>query len=132
MPDDGSPPFVATQAFHGTAFSIGKDMLRRAGRKAAGEEVANPVLIKWRMTSRAGGGNGNRWQLPEPTVIGRFGEANGPTIEEVRAAARLRKAFKQGLPWALEPPEPPRLDAVPQASFSAAGHYQRASSHPER
>ena len=107
---------VAIYAFRSTALQVGKDMFKRASRKAEGDAVGGYALIKWRMTSRPESGNGNRWQLPDPTVVGRFGEANGPMIVEVRLAAGLRKAFKQGLPWALEPPEPPRLDPVPQAS----------------
>jgi hypothetical protein len=109
LPDDGSPPFVATQSFHSTACVIGKDMLRRAARKVMvdGALVSNPALIKWRMTSRFASGDGNRWPVPVPTIVGRFGEANGPTADQVGLAAKLRKAFQQGLPMGEEPPTPP-------------------------
>jgi hypothetical protein len=107
--DDGSKPFVATYAFHGTACPIGMDMLRRAARKVMvdGEPVSNPALVKWRMTSRPEKGNGGAYYLPEPTIVGRFGEERGPTSDQVELAAQLRKAFRQGLPIGEEPPEPP-------------------------
>ena len=98
--DDGSEPFVATYAFHGTACPIGKDMLRRAARKVMvdGASIANPALFKWRMTSRPERGVGGAYYLPAPTIVGRFGEERGPTADQVRIAGRLRKAFKHGLP----------------------------------
>ena len=46
---------------------------------------------------------------PLATLLGQFGEPNGPTVEEVRLGAQLRKAFKTGASWEapLEPPAPP-------------------------
>jgi hypothetical protein len=109
LPDDESAPFVATQSFSSTAVGIGKDMLRRAGRKVAG--VANSVLTKWRVRSRIEKRNDKRWALPEPIILGRYGEPGGPTPEQMRLAGELRRSLKQGLPIAPEPPEPPAIEA---------------------
>jgi hypothetical protein len=114
LPDDGSKPFVATYGFHGTACPIGKDMLRRASRKAQGQAVGNSVLVKWRMTSRPETGGGNRWFLPVPVIVGRHGEASGPTDDQVRLAIKLRSAFKQGLPIEADPPTPPMPPTLDQ------------------
>ena len=107
--DDGRPPFIATYAFHGAACPIGRDMLRRAARKITvdGALVSNTVLTKWRMTSRSDKGVGGPYYLPQPTIVGRVGEERGPTAEQWRLAANLRKTFKQGLPFEGEPPLPP-------------------------
>ena len=109
LPDDGSAPFVVTQAFKSTAKSIGNEMLNRTSRKVNGKDT-NPVTVKWRMTSRLERNGDQRWYAPNPVLLGRFGEPNGPTTEEVRFAAQLRKSLKQGgVAWEapLEPPEPP-------------------------
>lgn len=128
--DDGSPPFVATQAFHGTAVVVGKDMLRRAGRKVAG--VANPVLTKWRMTSRSESNGKDRWSLPVATIVGQFGEERGPTIEEVRLAGLLRRSLKQGLPIEPEPPEPPPepVERTPRPMITSGRPIVRAVETP--
>ena len=120
LPDDGSAPFVVTQAYKSTAKSIGSDMLRRASRKVDGK-AANPVTIKWRMTSRLERNGDQRWYAPDPQLLGRFGEPNGPTVEEVRLAANLRKALKTGASWEapLEPPAPPSAQSnVSRSSVS--------------
>jgi hypothetical protein len=109
LPDDDSAPFIVTQAFKSTAKTIGNDMLNRATRKVNGKDT-NPVTVKWRMTSRLERKGDQRWFAPNPTLIGRLGEPNGPNTEEVRLGAQLRKSLKQGdvVAWeaALEPPEP--------------------------
>jgi hypothetical protein len=118
LPDDGSAPFVVTQAYKSTAKSIGNDMLKRVTRKVNGKDT-NPVLSKLRMTSRLERSGDDRWYAPNPILLGRFGEPNGPTEEQVRLGAQLRKAFKDGAAWEA-PLEPP---AAHLASMS--GHEQR-------
>ena len=62
------------------------------------------------MTSRLErSSNDQRWYVPDPQLLGRLGEADGPTVEEVRLGAHLRKALKTGASWEapLEPPAPP-------------------------
>lgn len=135
LPDAGGEPFPASYAFHSTACPIGKDMLRRAGRKVVidGVSVSNPALIKWRMTSRPEKGNGSPYYLPVPTIVGRAGEKNGPTPDEWRRAAQLRKTFKQGLPVEEEPPmppEPPTLDQVDKPVVIATPRPMIASGRP--
>ena len=122
LPTDGSPPFTATQAFRSTSSVVGREMLNRAFRKVQGEDITNPVTRKWRMTSQMERRGDYRWFKPVATLLGKFGEPNGPTIEQVRLGAQLRKAFKDGATWEapLEPPEPP---AAHLASMS--GHEQR-------
>ena len=44
-------------------------------------------------------GNDQRWHAPDPQLLGRFGESDGPTVEEVRLGAHLRKALKTGASW---------------------------------
>jgi hypothetical protein len=55
------------------------------------------------------------YPVPVLTLVGKLGEANGPTLEEWRHLQRLRQAFKQGLDWmpqdAIDPPAPP--EALP-------------------
>jgi hypothetical protein len=130
LPDDRSAPFVVTQAYKSTAKSIGADMLRRASRKVDGKDT-NPVTLKWRMTSRQErSGNDQRWHAPDPQLLGRFGEPNnnGPTVEEVRLGAQLRKALKTGASWEapLEPPEPPN----PSAPLERRGSIAITSGRP--
>ena len=65
------------------------------------------------MTSQLERRGDYRWYKPLATLLGKFGEPNGPTIDEVRLGAQLRKAFKTGASWdaPLEPPAPPNPSA---------------------
>jgi hypothetical protein len=115
LPKDGSPPFTATQAFRSTATTVGRELMNRVSRKSPGGEVANPVLFKWLMSSQLERRGDYHWHKPLATLLGKFGEpnSNGPTIEQVRLGAQLRKAFKTGASWEapLEPPTPPNPSA---------------------
>jgi hypothetical protein len=113
LPDDHSAPFVVTQAYKSTAKSIGNDMLTRTYRKVDGK-ATNPVTVKWRMTSRLEKDGDQRWHKPDPQWLGRYGQDSGPTVEEVRLAANLRKALKTGGSWeaSVEPPTPPNPSAT--------------------
>ena len=114
--------------------------MNRVSRKAPSGEVANPVLFKWRMTTQLE----RKRRSPitsRPQLLGKFGEPNGPTIEEVRLGAQLRKAFKTGASWEapLEPPAPPnpsaQIERQPnerQPESRIDRHHQRASGAEER
>jgi hypothetical protein len=119
LPDDGSAPFIVTQSYKSTAKTIANDMLNRASRKLDGEDVANYVTSLWRMTSRLEKKDSFRWFGPVATLLGRFGEPNGPTAEQLSLAAQLRKALKRGAALGpLAPPEPlpaPSIESEPTA-----------------
>ena len=87
--------------------------------KLDGEDVANYVTSLWRMTSRLEKKDSFRWFGPVATLLGRFGEPNGPTTEQVSLAAQLRKVLKRGGAWGpLGPPEPlppPSIESEPTA-----------------
>jgi hypothetical protein len=48
--------------------------------------------------------NSTSFYLPVLALLGKLGEPTGPTVAQVRLAAQLRQKFKEGLPWAPEPP----------------------------
>ena len=132
LPRDGSPPFTATHPFHATAVVVGRTLMNRVSRKAPGGEVANPVLFKWRMTTQLERNGEYTYHKPLATLLGKFGEpnGNGPTIEQVRLGAQLRKAFKTGASWEapLEPPAPPN----PSAQIEQQPHdHQPQGRHPD-
>ena len=109
-------------------------MLNCALRKSQGDDIANPVTRKWRMTSQLERRGEHRWYKPLATLLGKFGEPNGPTIEQVRLGAQLRKAFKDGMGWEapLEPPTPPDLSAPVErhASITVTSGRRRWSKPP--
>jgi hypothetical protein len=127
LPGNGDQSFTATQAFRSTATPIGHKLMNAVSRKLPGGEVSNPVLFKWKMTSQLDRDGDFRWHKPLPTLLGKFGEPNGPTIEEVRLGAQLRKAFKTGSDWgvAIEPPTPPD----PSAPLERRGTIAITSGH---
>jgi hypothetical protein len=59
------------------------------------------------MTSRIERDGDFSWHVPVLTLEGVLGEPKGPTLEQVRLAAQLRQAFKQGL-------QAPELIAAPK------------------
>jgi hypothetical protein len=126
LPDDRSAPFVVTQTYKSTAKPIGNGMLNRTTRKVDGKSV-NPVTVKWRMKSRKERSGDDRWYMPDPQWLGRLGEPNGPTPEEVHLAAHLRKAIKTGASWEgpLEVPTPPNLSG-PSAPLSPSAQHRPA------
>ena len=135
LPKDGGAPFTATQAFRSTAITVGRELMNRVSRKSPGGEVANPVLFKWLMSSQLERRGDYRWHKPLATLLGKFDEPNGPTVEEVRLGAQLRKAFKTGASWEapLEPPAPPNPSAPAierQRRPSAAGSIAITSGRP--
>ena len=115
IPSDGRAAHGATFAFRSTSLAIGRDFANRASRLKAeidGATLDGAVIGKWLLSSRLERKDSFRWYLPVLSLLGKLGEARGPTLNEVRFAARLRANFKQGLAWmAMDPPEPPALEA---------------------
>ena len=54
-----------------------------------------------------------RWLLPRVELVGKLGQAGGPSFEQVRFAAGLRQSFKRALPWT---PAPPALTGMSTAA----------------
>ena len=84
------------------------------------------------MTSRLESNGDHRWYAPDPHLLGRFGEPNGPTIEQVRLGAQLRKAIKTGASWEapLEPPAPPNPSAQIERQPASASPMTAADRSP--
>lgn len=118
-------------AFRSTSLVIGRDFGDRAQRlKIAGEEIRGLVIGKWRMTSRLKQRGDYRWHLPRIELIGKLGDRDGPTLDEVRFAAQMRKSFKDGLPWAPEPPEPPAVETPLRPKMITTSGRQSAVCEP--
>ena len=136
LPGNGDQPFTATHPFHATAVVVGRTLMNRVSRKAPGGEVANPVLFKWRMTTQLERNGEYTYHKPLATLLGKFGEpnGNGPTIEQVRLGAQLRKAFKTGASWEapLEPPTPPSPSAKIESQSNERQSYERPSDDRRR
>ena len=129
LPGDGGPPFTATQAFRSTATSVGRELMKsriaqvagRRRRQSGSLQVAHDFATgaPWRLSLVQTGRHACR-QV-------RRAQWHGPTIEQVRLGAQLRKAFKTGASWdaPLEPPAPPnpspRSNASPTQRMPAAG-----------
>jgi hypothetical protein len=105
---DGREPFGATFPFRSTALNIGLDYENQAERiKVENTKLGGAVISKWRMTSRIERDGDFSWYVPVLTLEGVLGEPKGPTLEQTRLAAQLRRAFKQGL-------QAPELIAAPK------------------
>ena len=113
---------------YGTAFAPTKELVIRAERlrvkvevDGKAEQLRGCTLGKFRFTSRFEK-KAYTYPVPVMTLIGKLGEADGPTIEEWRLALDLRQAFKEGLDWvpneALDVPAPP-AEALPPPSSSS-------------
>jgi hypothetical protein len=120
LPGDSHPPHGVSFSFHSTSLSIGKDFGKRAERLQVttnGHPLKGYVVAKWKLTSFYKKPDKYGWWEPVLSLVGKLGEASGPTREETLLAARLRANFKQGLTPVLEaaraapeiegPPEPP-------------------------
>lgn len=91
---DGEP-FPMTFAFRSSALSVGKDFATRAERvKSADGKLVGAVVGKWKLTSRKEQKLDFRWHGPVMTPLGVFGQAGGPTVDEMQMAAELRRGFK--------------------------------------
>lgn len=88
-------PFPMTFAFRSSAFQIGRDFAGSAERVSSlDRRLVGAVCGKWRLTSRVEKKLDYRWHIPVTTRLGVFGQATGPTVDEMRQAAEMRLAFK--------------------------------------
>jgi hypothetical protein len=99
--------------FRSTALSIGREFGQRAfslRAKLDGGDVRGYPSGKRRIATRLEKEGDFRWFLPVVTLVGKVNQTGGPTIAEWRAAMTLRKAFREGLAWAPDPPAPPSIE----------------------
>jgi hypothetical protein len=123
-------PIAGVLGFRSTSLAVGRELADRSQRlRIEGEEIKGIVLGKWKVTSRLEKRDDYRWHLPVVTLVGKFGEATGPTLVDTLLAARLRQAFKQGETWEppgeppVPPPPPPIAHATTSESRESAGRH---------
>jgi hypothetical protein len=98
VPDNKRPPWGATFAYRSTSLNIGLDFENQAERiKVENTKLGGAIVGKWRMTSRIERDGDFSWFVPVMTLEGKLHEERGPSIDQMRLAAQLRQAFKQGL-----------------------------------
>jgi hypothetical protein len=109
-----------TYAAYGTAFPIVRDNLvvraerlrvMAEGADGKPEELKGCTLGKFQFASRIEKAAFD-YPVPVITLVGKLGDANGPTLAEWRQAKALRQVLKEGEDWApvsdrFEPPDPP-------------------------
>ena len=61
-----------------------------------GEGLGGLVVGKWLMRSHVEKSGDYRWFTPSIELVGKLREANGPTLEHMRIAAKLRQEFRAG------------------------------------
>ena len=69
---------------------------KRSKIKLEGESLGGLVVGKWLMRSHVEKSGDYRWFTPFIEIAGKLREANGPTLEQVRIAAKLRQEFRAG------------------------------------
>ena len=93
----GGTPFGGTFAFRSTARAAGGAFESKAEKlKVEGEGLGGLVVGKWLMRSHVEKSGDYRWFAPSVELVGKLREANGPTLEQVRIAAKLRQEFRAG------------------------------------
>jgi hypothetical protein len=133
--------FGVVYAMYGTAFPIARDQLvARAERlrvKVDGpdgkpEELKGCTLAKFKFTSKV---ETKAYSYPVPVIdlLGKLGEASGPTLAEWRMIQPLRQALRAGGNWtpieAFDPPAPPELP--PQRAVNVNDNSaQRSEANP--
>jgi hypothetical protein len=79
--------------FKSTALRVGRDFAERARRVRAsidGCDVVGFAAGKWLITTRLERKGQFNWYVPVVTLLGKFGEPQGPPLEEWRLATRAR------------------------------------------
>ena len=100
--------------FSKTAKPIGDELATRSQRLSIKDgDLKGSVLGVFQMTTRLKVDGARRWFLPVPILLGKLGEKNGPSVDDVIVLAQLRQAFKEGAPLP-ELPETPALAAPPR------------------
>jgi hypothetical protein len=106
-------------AMYGTAYKVGRELVIRAERlrvkvevDGKTEELRSCILGKYKFTS-AFEKKAFTYPVPAIQILGKLGEANGPTEVEYRNILPLRQALRAGGDWTpmetLDPPAPPGL-----------------------
>jgi hypothetical protein len=119
--------FAAVYDFYSSAYPIGVDLADRAQRLRAKTEIdGKPEIVKgcalgkYLFKSFLDRDGDMRWYKPSIPIIGKLGEARGPTIDEWRYIQGLRRAHKQGLEWMPDgPPDPPAIEASSVVEINA-------------
>jgi hypothetical protein len=120
--------------FSKTAKPIGDELATRSQRLSIKDgDLKGSVLGLFQMTTRLKVEGARRWFLPVPILLGKMGERQGPSVDDVVVCAQLRQAFKEGAPLP-EPPEPPAIAAPPHEARPrptiASGRQTLASPEP--
>jgi hypothetical protein len=91
---DGEP-FPMSLAFRSSSIGVGKDFAGQAERVVSlDKKFTGAVCGKWRLTSRVEKKLDYRWHIPVTTRLGVFGQPTGPSVDEMRMAAELRRDLK--------------------------------------
>jgi hypothetical protein len=101
-------PICGSFTFRGKSCQIGQNFYRSQLKAVEavvdGRRSRNMTLALFEMSSElVHGRNQYAWMAPKPTLVGVFGQPDGPRIELARVATALRDRFKQGGAWASEP-----------------------------
>jgi hypothetical protein len=141
-------PICGTFAFKGKSCQIGKNFyraqLKRVEAVIDGKIARNMTLALFEMASElVHGRNQYAWMAPKPTLVGVFGQPDGPGIELARVGKKLRGSFKRGGAWASEPlpaltaPSPteaPRISAseheTPEPDIRSGPHTSKSDPPP--
>ena len=108
----GAAPIRGTFSFRSTARAAGGEFESKAERlKVDSEGLGGLVVGKWVMRAKIERVGDYRWFTPTLELAGKLREANGPSLEQVRIAAKLRAEFRAGraptpAPTAIAAPTP--------------------------
>lgn len=129
-------PTPAIFAFIKTGLEAGRELANRASRFRDDKlGIRGYPLAKWEISADWEQRNPKypSYLSPRVKLLGRYGEAGGPTFDEMMLAAAVRKAFLAGEPWPPEIvglatlPKPPEAEAIAApASASAPAHTMTA------
>ena len=112
-----SRPTPGLFAFVKTGVDAGRELMNRASRfrdDALG--IRGYVLGMWEIGTVYEQRNPKYppYLTPIVRLLGRYGEAGGPTFDEMMLAAQVRKAFLAGEPW------PPEISGAPAKALPAS------------
>jgi hypothetical protein len=93
----GGASFGGTFAFRSTSRAVGGEFESKAERlRVDSEGLGGLVVGKWLMRAYVEKSGDYRWFTPSMELVGKLREANGPTLEQVRIATKLRQEFRAG------------------------------------
>jgi hypothetical protein len=110
-------PFGGTFAFRSTARAAGGEFESKAEKlKVNGEDLGGMIVGKFVMRSHVEKSGDYRWFTPSIELVGKLREANGPTLEHVRIAAKLRQEFRANQASTSTPATPAAIAAPARTS----------------